>query len=450
MKRQYNVGRIFLAALWMTALFPLETLAVEALLKDDTFLSQTQPGVSFGSTVTLNVSPNDRALIQFDLNSLLPLNITPDQVTKATLFLWVNRVGIPGTVELVDVISEWSENTAKESSPPVVGAGLGTVLVTNANEWVTADLTEITKTWLANPGGNHGLMIRSPGNLSTVFFDSKENSATSHPPRLELVLSGGAEGPKGDVGPVGPPGPKGDAGARGPTGLAGPVGPKGDIGPSGPPGAKGDAGPPGPIGLAGPKGDIGPVGPAGAKGDAGPPGPTGLAGPKGDIGPSGPAGATGDAGPQGPTGLAGPKGDVGPAGPAGAKGDAGPQGPTGLAGPKGDVGPVGPAGAKGDAGPPGPQGVPGATGATGARGPVGLTGPPGPAGATSFITVAQNYSGTINLTCPGDYKAVMASCNAGVNNVIQGQFPSPPGGAWVNYLIPDSSNATGVRCSPPR
>ena len=518
MRKQHKARKICLA-LWIPALFPVETLAVEALLRDDTFLSQTQPGVNFGSTVTLNVSPNDRALIQFDFNSLLPPNIAPDQVTKATLFLWVSRIGIPGTVELLDVMSEWSENTARESSPPVLGAGLGTVLVTKANEWVTADLTEITKTWLTNPGGNHGLMIRSPGDLTTVFFDSKENSATSHPPRLELVLSGGAEGPKGDVGPAGPPGPKGDAGPRGLMGLPGPkgdvgpvgpagakgdagapgptgqAGPKGDVGPAGPAGAKGDPGVPGPIGQAGPKGDVGPAGLAGAKGDAGAPGPTGQAGPKGDVGPAGPAGVQGEAGPPGPTGpvgpigvqgvagppgpigQAGPKGDVGPAGPAGVQGEAGPPGPTGLAGQKGDIGPVGPVGAKGDtgaagptgqAGPkgdvgpagaagakgdPGPQGLTGLQGPVGPKGergpigPVGPEGPAGPAGATSFITVTQNYSGTINLTCPSGYKAVMASCNAGVNNVIQEQFPSPPSGTWVNYLIPDSSNATGVRCS---
>jgi len=104
----------------------------------------------------------------------------------------------------------------------------------------------------------------------------------------------------------------------------------------------------------------------------------------------------------------------------------GPPGPQGPAGPQGSVGPQGPAGPQGSAGPQGPQ---------------------GPAGTTAFLTVAQNYSGSINLSCPSGYKAIVATCNAGVNMVINAQSPAPPVGSWASYLVPDASNASGVHCA---
>ncbi|MBN8734117.1 MAG: collagen-like protein [Acidobacteria bacterium] len=61
---------------------------------------------------------------------------------------------------------------------------------------------------------------------TTVFFDSKENTATSHAPTLTVVLKG----------PAGPPGPKGDTGAQGPQGIQGPRGFTGLTGATGPAG----------------------------------------------------------------------------------------------------------------------------------------------------------------------------------------------------------------------
>jgi Collagen triple helix repeat (20 copies) len=110
-------------------------------------------------------------------------------------------------------------------------------------------------------------------------------------------------------------------------------------------------------------------------------------------------------------------------------------GAPGPAGPPGLQGPAGPAGAKGAVGPTGPQG------------PVGPQGPAGPAGTTGYVTVAQNYTGSIDLTCPAGYKAVVASCRAGLDTVINDRAPSPPGGSWASYLVPSAAAATGVHCS---
>ena len=126
---------------------------------------------------------------------------------------------------------------------------------------------------------------------------------------------------------------------------------------------------------------------------------------------------------DGEPGPAGPQGPAGPEGPAGSLGPAGPQGPQGVSGP------IGPRGPQGVAGPQGPQG------------------PAGPAGTMALVTVAQNYYGSTNLSCPNGYKVVVATCNAGVNLVINGQSPAPPVGSWASYLVPDTSNATGVHCA---
>ena len=121
----------------------------------------------------------------------------------------------------------------------------------------------------------------------------------------------------------------------------------------------------------------------------------------------------------------------------GLQGPPGPPGPPGPEGPTGPAGPPGPQGATGPAGPAGPQGP---------AGPVGPPGPPGPPGTTAYITVAQTYSGSINLMCPTGYKAVVATCNNGVNVVMNAQSTPSPSGARVWYLLPDASNATGVHC----
>jgi hypothetical protein len=106
----------------------------------------------------------------------------------------------------------------------------------------------------------------------------------------------------------------------------------------------------------------------------------------------------------------------------------------------------GPQGPPGPQGVPGPQGAAGPQGAPGATGPQGPIGPQGPAGPTALTTVIQTYTGTVDLSCPVGYKAVVASCNSGAGIVMNGQTPPPVIGAWSDYLIPDVDTATGVHC----
>ncbi len=231
-------------------------------------------------------------------------------------------------------------------------------------------------------------------------------------------------------------------------------------------------------------------GPAGPAGPQGPAGATGATGPQGPAGPQGPTGATG---PQGPGGIPGPIGQQGATGPTGAQGTAGTSinwrgawtnsasyavndavsfngssyvgmaastgaqpdtnasnwnlmssaGATGAAGPQGVAGPAGATGPQGPAGPIGLQGLPGPQGPAGAAG---LTGPQGPPGTTSYFTTIQNYTGSVNLSCPAGYQVVVASCT-GFDAILHGQTPAPPSGSWASYLTPNLTAPTGVHCN---
>lgn len=121
-----------------------------------------------------------------------------------------------------------------------------------------------------------------------------------------------------------------------------------------------------------------------------------------------------------------------------------PIGPSGPPGPDGDPGPPGPAGPQGPAGasgPPGPQGP------IGAQGPQGPSGPQGSPAITTLTTFAQNYRGSIDLSCPAGFVVVVASCSGGASIVINGQLPAPPVGSYLSFLTPNVNSATGVHCN---
>ena len=277
------------------------------------------PGVAsnFGATVNLNVGgiAQSQSLVQFDITKLPPGTVSSN-VLVATLRLFVNKVSTPGTVNIYAASSAWSETAVNGLSGLAPGALVaGPVTVSVAGTYVVIPVTSQVQAWL-NGSPNNGFLIQASSPGTSLFFDSKESTATSHPSALEVVLvpQGGTQGAAG---------PAGAAGATGPTGAAGPTGAQGDPGASGLAGAAGAPGLVGPLGPAGPPGVTGAKGAAGLAGAAGASGPAGPAGPPGAKGATGPTGAVGSAGPAGaagPPGVPGPAGATGPTGPAGAAG----------------------------------------------------------------------------------------------------------------------------------
>ena len=288
-------------------LLPILASADTAPLVGDAFVN---PGsaANYGGLTTINVggASGSQGLLLFDLSSF-----SGGTVAWARLRVYVGQVSVAGTVDLGTANGAWSEATVNGTSGIGVGSAIGSAAIASP-AYLTFDVTGTVAAWLAAPGTNHGFILTpdagTPG--VTVYFDSKESVATSHPATLEVVLVG-------PTGPTGPQGAQGPAGATGPAGLAGPAGAIGPTGPTGPAGTIGATGSTGPTGATGPLGSAGPNGASGTTGPQGATGPTGSTGPTGPRGPTGPQGNAGPAGPTGPTGPAGTLGLPGPTGPTG-------------------------------------------------------------------------------------------------------------------------------------
>ncbi|MGO9242949.1 MAG: DNRLRE domain-containing protein [Bryobacteraceae bacterium] len=218
--------------------------ATAVRLTGDTFVNSGSGG-NYGSATQLQVSNNflftrgsvDLALLQFDL-STLPAGTTAATVAKATLTLWVEGPSATGgvvynpagmfTVQLVS--GSWMEGTVTYHTRPALGGLVASnVPVGTGNMFVAVDVTTAVQAWL-NGTPNYGLALQSePGVSTTIQFDSKENTTTSHPATLEITLTG----PQGPAGPMGPQGIQGSQGGPGVQGIQGPAGPQGPAGAAG-------------------------------------------------------------------------------------------------------------------------------------------------------------------------------------------------------------------------
>jgi hypothetical protein len=251
-----NLTRFGIAAL---ALVPLAAFAQTLPPSQDGYYVSGS-GTNFGTASTIVVGQtggvqvqlppgqlpvtNDAAgigLIQFDLTHL-PAGLTAAQVQKATLTVFVDTVTTGGTIN-VDTVSSstpWGELTVNGNSGISPGSAVATAVpVTAVNTFIAMDATAAVQGWITAPSSNNGFMILANGSTS-VQFDSKENTATSHPATLTLVLVN--TGATGAIGPTGATGPTGLTGATGATGPTGATGATGATGTRGPTGATGPAG----------------------------------------------------------------------------------------------------------------------------------------------------------------------------------------------------------------
>lgn len=202
-------------------------------LTDDAYVSQKNPATNYGSAPALLVTgansnnlvtngPNNVVYLKFDLG--LPPTTLPTDVASATLTLYVNRVYAAGAIDVQEITLDWTEGGVIYGKVGTGGALGAPTAVAKANAFVSVDVTQAVKDWLSGTE-NYGLAVTANPAFpdTTLAFDSKENTATSHPPVLDITL----------IGPAGPAGPAGAQGPQGPAGPAGPVGPAGAAGISG-------------------------------------------------------------------------------------------------------------------------------------------------------------------------------------------------------------------------
>ncbi len=182
-------------------------------------------GTNYGAATTINVggSTAAEALVQFDLTAL-PANTTVVNVAKATLTLFVSKLGAAGAVNIAEASGIWAEATLSGTSgTPSPGAAAATnINVGTSNEYIYVDVTQAVKDWLSGAAPNDGFIITPAAGGINVAFDSKESLTTSHPAALTVMLT--ATGTVGPQGPAGVPGLNGAAGITGPAGPAGPAG----------------------------------------------------------------------------------------------------------------------------------------------------------------------------------------------------------------------------------
>ncbi len=205
-----------LSELWMRLLsagFALTLLASaqSVPLTDD---AHFVPGssVNFGAAANLSVgSPSVyKGLVRFDL-SALPPSIT---VTRAILVLYARTVTTGGTINFSKANGSWNESTVNgTTSTPVAGGAVasGVAVPAISGGYMAVDVTGAVNDWIATPTSNNGFILEPADGNVNVVFDSKENTATSHPPYLSIMLGG-------------PAGAAGATGAKGATGATGPAG----------------------------------------------------------------------------------------------------------------------------------------------------------------------------------------------------------------------------------
>jgi hypothetical protein len=213
--------------------------------------------------------------------------LTAAQIQHATLTLFLDHVNAGGSVNIdtVSASTPWSELTVTGNSGISPGIAVNTSAPANtADTFISVDATSAVQGWITTPSSNNGFMIQANTGTS-VQFDSKENTSTSHPATLTIVLV--SVGPTGATGSSGTNGSNGASGAMGPTGAVGPTGVSGPTGVAGPTGSNGANGATGPTGVAGPTGSNG------TNGATGPSGTNGANGPQGQTGPAGVTGSSG-------------------------------------------------------------------------------------------------------------------------------------------------------------
>ena len=180
--------------------------AVEALLMQDTYVDNGATGgkpppnaSNYGSGMDLRVFKGNgrlgRAFLKFSL-ATLPPRITSSEVVQARLRLWVNaQTTAVGSITLKPVTSEWDEYKLTGSSAAHLNFGLPSLSdlpINSINNFVSIDITDWVKAWLAGKLVNNGIEIE-PGtdtDFLDLSFDSKESNETSHEARLEVSISG--------------------------------------------------------------------------------------------------------------------------------------------------------------------------------------------------------------------------------------------------------------------
>jgi hypothetical protein len=183
------------AAVLMLLLFVATVTYAQITPSQDAYTNTVYPTTNYGTAVTLGVVNSAASIqttyIQFDL-SAIPAGYKSSNLSKATLRLYVNTVATAGSFNIDFVNGAWKEKTVTSNLPPALGAPIvSSVPLTSANvkDYVLVDITAAVGAWLDGTQANDGIALAANSPLSATF-ESKENTAQSQPPEIEIVYAG--------------------------------------------------------------------------------------------------------------------------------------------------------------------------------------------------------------------------------------------------------------------
>lgn len=191
------------------------TLSVDLLVNssvqldasDDTYISEEKSGKNFGNCgdikIGLKNSLKERGLIKFNTN-----DIPPDATIISAELITVKTGGstVSTTASIHALNDTWTENTGdckgKDLTPNWIkrntttdwtspGGDYGSSISSqsiSANGIYTWNITSTVQNWVANPGSNFGLLLKTSETANNEYvFGSSENSTTANRPMLNIT-----------------------------------------------------------------------------------------------------------------------------------------------------------------------------------------------------------------------------------------------------------------------
>jgi hypothetical protein len=191
--------------LWASILMSLVLLAppgdsfAQSALTDDADVNCLLPLPGCGSGLGLSLAPDANVYVKFKLASTLPVGTPGAQVARATIKLYVNDVGVAGTIDIYQAGGPWKEQTITAGNAPPLGVLIAEAVPVQSDmkgKFLVIDVTSAVQEWLGTDGSgsggtaNYGVVLVAR-NGAKATFDSKENLLTSHEPGLNVQLKSG-------------------------------------------------------------------------------------------------------------------------------------------------------------------------------------------------------------------------------------------------------------------
>ena len=77
--------------------------------------------------------------MKFNLTTSLPAGTTAENVSKASLKLFVNRVAVSGLVDVYRTSASWTEKTITHNNAPAIGSLETSFAATSVDQYVVVD-----------------------------------------------------------------------------------------------------------------------------------------------------------------------------------------------------------------------------------------------------------------------------------------------------------------------